>query len=145
MAFILGTETNDSITLTAADATSGDVIVDLLGGLDTLTLGGGINVVTVSNVEIIIGTSASERVTLRTAPAAGGSISLGTGTDTLAAGADLVTFDLTNTTLSGVEGLAGTRAEGTNFIIDIQDLLQGTDAAVLKTIEGQSSAGAWTV
>jgi len=141
MAFILGTETNDSITLTAADATSGDVIVDLLGGLDTLTLGGGINVVTVSNVEIIIGTSASERVTLRTAPAAGGSISLGTGTDTLAAGADLVTFDLTNTTLSGVEGLAGTRAEGTNFIIDIQDLLQGTDAAVLKTIEGQSSAG----
>lgn len=141
---ITGSSGNDTINLTAPTPPD-DVVVNLLGGVDIVNLNG-VSPVTVINVGTVTinGTAANERVTVNSSAVAASMFLLGLGTDTLSAGADVATFDLSSTTVTGVEVLSGTRTSGTEFILDVNDFLQGGEAANLATIAGAAGTDTLT-
>ena len=118
-----------------------DVIVNLLGGTDSLTLGGVTPVTVVSTGSVAVtGSAGADRVTVRigTTPLAASIFQLGAGIDTLVAGSDITSFDLRSTTISGVEVLSGSSTTGTNFILGLSNFTQGDTVVDLGTIEGST-------
>ncbi len=95
---VTGGTGSDAVTL-GSQATG--AIVDLAGGIDTLTLANQVNTQTVSNVETLTGGTTNDLVTLGAAMT-GGVVNLGAGAESLTLANALNTL-----TVSNVETLAG--------------------------------------
>jgi Ca2+-binding RTX toxin-like protein len=138
---------DDSVTLAGAE-TAG--VIDLGAGSDTLTLAAGANMLSISQVEFVNGTTGADSLTL-SAAFAGGAIDLLGGTDVLQLG------DFTNTlTVSNSETITGGTGDDTVTLstaqasgaIDLGDgtsdtlnLFAGANALSISNVESVYGTG----
>ncbi|MFL1463411.1 beta strand repeat-containing protein [Roseococcus sp. DSY-14] len=116
--------------------------IDLGGGFDTMLLGAGNNAGTVANVEVLIGKSGTDNMTV-TAAAGGTLVDLGTGTDTLTLNGGRFTVVNVERILGGAAGddvtLMDRLTGGAQLDLgggdDVARLADGGNVALLRNVE----------